>query len=205
MGEYGFNSQYNLSLTHKHVRVLITALDTYIRTELGQFERLVEDHLEISVEKRKQCKFLFDQVKEIMYGMRANESMGICNTKLHGNVRICYEIEKTLQKIIAEIENHQRYSVWHDGPMKISNEPLPKIEISPKSREWRLKGIHPGDVVRVKEYTKRMYKRKSYGIKYNSTGVVEEVVGNEMIVHFAYLDASLKMYQREVEVVDDTI
>jgi len=198
------NNHYNLKLSHKHVRVLIHALDVYTRISIAQFERILDD-ININSATKEVARRLFDEAKRVIYDLPPNASMSICSPKLNEYVHIGYELEKVLQKMVAEVEDHMRWSVWRDGPLKLSTEPLPKIEICSKPEKWRLKGIHPGDVVRVKRYTKRMYKRKSYGIKWNSTGIVEEVVGDEMIVHFSDLEVSLKMYQYEVEVVDDQI
>ena len=125
----GYDSnQYELRLSHRHVRVLIKALDMFNRIEIGQFERIVDDKFDIPIEVRRLVRGLFDEAKHLMYGLPANASKGICSPELDEDVHISYEIEKVLQKIIAEVEDHHRWSVWRDGPMSISKEPFPTIK-----------------------------------------------------------------------------
>lgn len=123
------DNRYTLNLSHRQVRVLILALDMYTRISIAQLDRIL-DHpsAEISRETRELVRGLFDEVKHLMYGLAPNEHKSICDPKLPEDVHIGYEIEKVLQKIIAEVEDHHRWSVWRDGPLKVSTEPLPTIE-----------------------------------------------------------------------------
>lgn len=123
------NNQYQLRLSHKHVRVLIHALDIYTRISIAQFERIIEDNWDIDPDVRRTVRALFDEAKRLMYDLPQNASKSICDPDLHEYVHIGYELEKVLQKIIAEVEDHHRWSVWRDGPMKLSDEPLPTIEL----------------------------------------------------------------------------
>jgi len=205
------HNRYELRLTHKHVRVLIHALDIYTRTAIGQFERLSEDNYNITPETRRHCNALFDQIKMIMYGMQPNESQSICSHELHEFVHIGYEIEKTLQKFIAEVEDHHHWSVWRDGPMRLSTEPFPKIKPETEStdaipfRQRRLKGIHPGDTVTTRRYVRRTQNKRRYNIRAHSTGIVEEVNGHQIIVRFPCLDTSLPIWDTEVTIIDEDV
>ena len=119
--------QYDLKLSHKHLRVLQMSLELFSRIAMGQYAHIYEDMMELDAETREKSRLLTDELKKTILGLDPGSYFSICSPRLDESVHIAYEIEKTVQKMIAEVEKHHRYSVWHDGPLKLSPEPLPQL------------------------------------------------------------------------------
>jgi hypothetical protein len=126
--------KYNLKLTHKQLRVIETALDLYARIGIGQLEIIAEKlNSEFFIHDSKtptewKKELNIDNAKENM-GLDNGSNFGIGNDKVSENSNIAYEIDKVIQKKIAEVEEHQKYSTWYNGVVcRYSKEPIAEIE-----------------------------------------------------------------------------
>jgi hypothetical protein len=127
----------NLTLTRQQLRLIESALELYMRLGIGQLEIVGEKLLmelfykmfkdRYSSSKEIEDKFL-RPMKQEMFGFGPGASFGISSDKVHDGVKIGYDLQKVIQKHIATVEDHHKYSVWHDGPMlHLGSEPIAEI------------------------------------------------------------------------------
>ena len=141
-----------IELTKKHQEVIIKALDLYSRVLMGQFEAINSTLLwegfykmnprskenrdfESEMEKRDESLQLLEELKQIN-GFYVNESFGISSTV--EPARIAYEMQKVISchkswgeagknPLTDERDWSTMVGVSYDMPLKITEEPLPKI------------------------------------------------------------------------------
>lgn len=130
------SKEYKLLLSHKQLRVLERALDLHNRIGSGQLEMLMEA-LTLMFPKEFKGKQIPTLVKKYIEPMK-RELLGLTETSSFGisnagdDSKIGYDLQKVIQKKIAEVEEHHRWSVWYDGSMNIGSEPNAEIsEVKP--------------------------------------------------------------------------
>ena len=142
-----------IELTKKHQEVIIKALDLYSRVLMGQFEAINSTLLwegfykmnprseenrdfESEMEKRDESLQLLEELKQIN-GFHVNESFGIASAV--EPARIAYEIQKVIScykswgevgknPLTDERDWSTMLGVNYDIPLKITEEPLPKVK-----------------------------------------------------------------------------
>lgn len=117
--------QVRLEMTGVQARIIARALDLFVRLGLGQTEEAA-DFLDtvLDVKDLEALRQTMRAVKVEQLGCPANGSYGIGNSKLHPQVHDAYDVKKALEKVIATVEKHQDFSVWHDGNIvKYGKEP----------------------------------------------------------------------------------
>jgi len=126
---------YNLTITHKQLRIMERALDLYIRVGIGQFEALIDSLEYLFPETMKhQSAYILreqytDKLKNLIFDFHSGGSYGISNPSISDEAKIAYDMDKVIQKMIAVIEDHHNGSVWHHGDLlHLGSEPSAKIE-----------------------------------------------------------------------------
>jgi hypothetical protein len=62
-------------------------------------------------------------------GFDFNSSFGIGNKEVHDKVKVSYDMMKSIQKVLAKVDTHHDFSVWHNGNIvKYGKEPIIKVE-----------------------------------------------------------------------------
>jgi hypothetical protein len=61
-------------------------------------------------------------------GHTYNGSFGIANKEVHDSGKIAYDLECVVRKLLAELNNHEVWSVWRNDPMCLGSEPLAVAE-----------------------------------------------------------------------------
>ena len=127
-------TKFSMSLTLKQLKILEDALDLYTRVGIGQLEIIGEKlntlfpsgkHATIPWKLKE--KYL-NKIKMEFFEFQSGQSYGIGHQKVSDKAKIGYDLQKTIQKTIAEKDDHNRMSVWHDGNiLKLGSEPLAKI------------------------------------------------------------------------------
>lgn len=118
-----------VKLSDVHLAVINAALETYFRLKTGQ----VAIALDIAYDYKlnyKQTQSIEDQIKTLVYPKIASRgtSYGVGSPEI-GDATIAYEIRKTFEEYVAVKNNNGYYghTVDFDGPVKISDVPLPII------------------------------------------------------------------------------
>lgn len=127
---------YEAQLSHAHVHVLIDALELLTRLGIGQLEHVLEklDFLysfdRMTYEAREEARELVRLLKKVNFEFDVNQSYSIASAEVPDHVKVAYDLLKTLQKRVAVTEQHDRTSVWHDGPMlHLGSEPLATVVV----------------------------------------------------------------------------
>lgn len=122
-----------LGLSKEQLIVMKKALELYERLSLGQIsyvgESIMDLHYKNMVTKISvpQLCDLFKPFHNII-GLKGDEHFGVGNNKQHQNGKIAYDLFCVIRKKIAEVDNHDSYTVDHDEPMNYSNTILPTIK-----------------------------------------------------------------------------
>lgn len=131
----------------KQMRVLIGALELYMRICLGQLDAVGHALAEnlagrfAPVDKRHEFRERMDSLKQEYLNLERNSSLGISSGEVSDHAKIGYDLMKTLQKFVAVTEQHDSGSVWHNGNiLKLGSEPPATIEKAAKR-----KGRHATD------------------------------------------------------------
>jgi len=127
----------NLTLTEKQLHIIEDAIDLFIRVGIGQLGIVLEKLEFLFPEQMKEQRSydlkreFTDKMKEKIFDFAAGANFGISSPHVCDNVKIGYDLQKVIQKHIAVENNHDKYSVWHDGPMlHLGSEPIAEIENS---------------------------------------------------------------------------
>lgn len=110
--------KYQITLNEEQLKLFESALDLYTRLACGQFDRLV-DHVLANPYCEGKCASDFDlnglnELKWEMLMQFPNAFLGIFHKGLHPWIHQGYDMQKTIQKQIADNKHHKN-SVWHDG------------------------------------------------------------------------------------------
>lgn len=121
-------------MSHHQLRVLEQALDIFTRICIGQLHEVahvVSSYLpkEFKGDMWEMRKEL-DRLTSAYLGLSPGASFGIPSDKVHDDAKIAYDLEKTFQKHIAVVEDHDRWSVWHNGNLlHLGSESCAKVEV----------------------------------------------------------------------------
>lgn len=172
-----------VKLSDAHLRVINKALETYARLKSGQIKIALDtayDHAldwEEADGVEKRIRSLLPQYKNLS----SSASYGVGSPQL-GAANIAYEIKKTFEEYLAVKNNDGFYghTVDFDGPLKVSEEPLPIIEDHKNYKDYPLNRDQSYDVLR--EFNMGRYKEMwkvidSFNLKLPKAEKLEIVFG----------------------------
>lgn len=121
--------KYDLTLTKNQLRIIEQALEIYMRISIGHFEEIshlfMNLHPELDLVRHELDDKYLTPMKEEIFGFK-NGNIGI--SKAPDKAKVAYDMQKVIQRLIATVEDHHKYSVWHDGPiMHYGSEPIAEI------------------------------------------------------------------------------
>jgi len=127
-------TKYQLTISEKQARVIITALDLFLRIGLGQFEKIL-DHpqylhkiINDNVSFKESEKLLY-RIKSILTGYPPYASHGIGSLKVHEDCTISYDIAQVIRHRLAWDKKPEGGLTTDFGtPVQFSNEELAKIK-----------------------------------------------------------------------------
>lgn len=133
---------YRLTMSTKQARLIVSALEHYIRTGFGHWSAVAQQIVDMHAppkpgEVGDYCKTR-DVVRGVLESLRPllmsdacqspNCHYGVGSPHTHSSVDLAYEIECIIRKAIAEQEQHDSWSVWHNDPISFTGEPFAKCE-----------------------------------------------------------------------------
>jgi hypothetical protein len=117
-----------LEMTPEQALSVIKGLDLAVRIGIGQIEEIAQKARDGILKARngteagempstEQCENIEALLKEIkaILGHPLNGSYGIGSPSVSLETKRQYEVEKALQKVMAEKQHPGRSTVWHDG------------------------------------------------------------------------------------------
>lgn len=154
-------SKYKLEVTTKQLQIIEEALDQYTRVGIAQLEIVAENIVRFFPDNglnywglRENC---FDPIKQKLFGYGSGASHGIGSPKVSDRAKIGYDLQKTIQKALAEEEKHHESSVWHHGNiLHLGSEPVAKC--SPVYN-GRLPKCFPDEAPKLKSKRKKNAKK----------------------------------------------
>lgn len=128
--------KYQLTISEKQAKVIISALDLFSRIGIGQFERIL-DHPQYMNKifddntSYKICQEHLKRIKKLLTGYPPHASYGIGHPKVHGDCTISYDLMQVIRHRLAWDNNPEGgIQVDFSKPMRFSNEEeLAKIKI----------------------------------------------------------------------------
>ncbi len=124
-GFYAFTDGiYTLTMTPEQARAVEQALELLIRIGIGHLEVVIDTlyswlspHGAIHLSPRhKELEAAVRLIKEDATGLAGGWcNLGIGNKRSPSRVGVAHDLQKCLQKCIAETEHHASHSVWHRG------------------------------------------------------------------------------------------
>lgn len=123
--------KYKLIVSKKQAKTISLALDFYSRIMGGQFEDILHRFpwKNLNDDKRDEARNILVNLKCMLTGLNPNQpNMGLHNISEEG--RIAYDLHQVIRNKIAHDnpDDHHKYSVDFDPPLKYSSESLAKIE-----------------------------------------------------------------------------
>lgn len=120
-----------VKLTDNHLSVINAALETYYRLKAGQIDMALDIAYNYKI-KREQSEAISTIIRSFALPELATSNLGSSygfNSPQIGDAKIAYEIRKTFEEVLAVKRNDGYYgsTVDFDGPLKITEEPLPKV------------------------------------------------------------------------------
>jgi len=126
--------KYSIKITENQADIIIRALENYSRVGIGQFKNIFEDIFSIDVTYREDVTNLLDALNKAVMNDSVNKYRGICSPSTPENVKIAYEISKSLLCYRSwEKEPKGGPTVNFHEPLKISKEPLIEIKSETKT------------------------------------------------------------------------
>jgi hypothetical protein len=123
-----------IEMTDVQARIVERALDLFGRMGIAQTEALLDELDRLHVEtfrdrdKREACRHLLVRIKEEVLDQPRNGNYGIGNHRVSDDAKVAYDLNKTLQRCIAGVEEHHEWSVWHDGNIvRYSKQPVAAV------------------------------------------------------------------------------
>lgn len=158
----------NVNLSDKHLKVIIKALEVYYRLKSGQIQIALDtayDHALAYIDADAAQEIIRRWLPQFKDFDR-NSSYGVGAKEL-GDANIAYEINKTFQEYLSVQKNdgYYGYTVDFHGPLKVSDEPLPKIRehkpykdfpLTRKQSAKLLKLLNKNDYVKIWESVREM-------------------------------------------------
>jgi hypothetical protein len=133
--------KFQITITLPQLRMLERALNILTRVGIGQFD-VVGETIELEFEKKlpEECNtywklrdYWFDPMKNSLLGFGIGASYGIGSPEVSDRIKIAYDVQESLQQIIAKLDAHNEMSVWHNGDiLHLGSEPrivINEIEI----------------------------------------------------------------------------
>ena len=128
-------SHYTLKLTPKQAHLVEKALDFYSRIGIGQWHELINVINEMmtngslpastdGVRRDDRFERALRDAKMSHLGLARDSHFGISHPKVGDDIKVAYDVSVVLRRVIATVEEHQPYSVWHDKPLHLGTEPL---------------------------------------------------------------------------------
>jgi len=132
--------KYNIKVNEKQLKVLIPALESYLRLGLGQLENVLGD---LAINQHESFKDITSKIhhdegvkksieilKSELFGCSMNASKGICSPDVHSDFKLAYEMYQKMRQISAlQRKPEGGWSKDFDEPLKISGEELIEIEV----------------------------------------------------------------------------
>lgn len=117
--------KFQITVTLPQLRFLEKALNIMTRIGIGQFD-VVGETIDLEFEKYLpegnrsywNLKYnWFDPMKKALLGFDGGASYGICSPEVSDRTKVTYDMQKSIQKVIATVDKHNEMSVWHDGDL----------------------------------------------------------------------------------------
>ena len=128
------NYTVKVEMTARQLRLVVNALDMFVRLGIGQVEEVVDNldlMFDLTPEKKDDLRVLVNRIKTEIINQPVNGSYGIGNRKVKKPVHDSYDLYKALAKVIATAERHERFSVWHDGNIvRYGDQPSPTMSFT---------------------------------------------------------------------------
>ena len=129
------SKRYQLTLTRDQAALVRAALDMYFRVGMGQLRDVVEHLLDPKLPIDEWCKRR-DLIDSVMLAARSlarpelpsNAYHSISSDKISENNRIACDIHDVIRHHLAMEASPNGWTVAHDEPRKLSDEPLPDIK-----------------------------------------------------------------------------
>ena len=129
---------YTLShLTVEHCRVLVSALDLFSRTHIGQFDEILRIYRAdgralhtLSPSEQNEVRALIGVVHDMLTGMPRNASYSILAHEVPDEARVAWDLQQLVRHRVAwDAHPEGGIQVDFDEPRRSSHElPLPVIE-----------------------------------------------------------------------------
>ena len=128
------NYSLQIVFTSKQAELIEKAIDLYTRLGTGQFEAIVEalkrEHIYEEDQGYEPLKQRLIEIKESVLHMPGNADYAIAGPEVTDDVKILYDLQKSIQKGMAVAECHRSTSTWNDGDyLHLGSEPTPHISI----------------------------------------------------------------------------
>ena len=120
--------KYQLTISEKQARVIISALDFFSRIGIGQLEEILRHPQYANIifnnnATYKVCKELLDEPKRLLTNFPPNASYGIGNPEVHSDCTISYDLMQVIRHRLAWDNNPEGgIQVSFGKPMRFSNE-----------------------------------------------------------------------------------
>lgn len=123
-----------LEISEKQADILVKALDTFGRIGMAQYKNAITDNLSKFDYSMEDIIILCNKIKRVIYPeLDSNAYYGIA--QLEDKYKIAFEMYQTVRQKLSYYRNPEGgFSVNFDNPFKISEEPLPIVCISEKSK-----------------------------------------------------------------------
>jgi hypothetical protein len=121
-----------MELSESQYSVLVTALEDYARIMSGQFWVLDMPYYKRTEENgnREEFKSKLEDLKLLAFPeLHLHEHYGIGHEKTPDSSKIAYELYKVLRHERWKLSDRMYNTVDSDGPLELSGEPLPKVEV----------------------------------------------------------------------------
>lgn len=119
-----------LSLEPEHLSALLDALDLLSRIGMGQFEEVLDHAPQIGDVDRNHARRVLDDAKVTLTHMEPNAYFSIHDREhVPEPSRAAFDLLQVVRKQYAERLCFDRYSVWRNEPLPMTNLALPTAEI----------------------------------------------------------------------------
>jgi hypothetical protein len=117
--------KFQITVTLPQLRMLERALNILTRIGIGQFD-VVGETIDLEFEKRLpegnrsywNLRYnWFDPMKKVLLGFDGGASYWIGSPEVSDRIKIAYDVQKSIQKVIATVDAHNEMSVWHNGDL----------------------------------------------------------------------------------------
>ena len=112
-------------LSDDDIILIVNALDSMTRIGIGQFEYFFDRRWEVGWNEKD---WPVSKIK-MGLGLSINSSWGITNPIIPDRTIAAYDMMCVIRKKWAAENETNQWSVWHNDPLHLSKQPLPKIEI----------------------------------------------------------------------------